>query len=97
MRVSTSTLSISISSFMSCLASSTTMAVISLVSEAIGTTALAFFSTRILPVSSSTTSTDCEPSGNAIAAALKDISRVATVFLIIFCLRNESIRAGTAG
>ncbi len=79
--VSTSSLSMLICSSISSLESSTTIAVINLVREAIGTTAVAFFSTSTLPVSSSTTSTDCEPKGTANAAAEIDISRAAVIFL----------------
>ena len=68
---------------MSCLASSTTIAVISLVSEAIETTRSAFFSSSTLPVPSSMTSTDCDPNGTARAAAETDISTLARIFLII--------------
>ncbi|WP_229425699.1 MULTISPECIES: hypothetical protein [unclassified Massilia] len=53
------------------------MAVISLVSEAMGTMAPAFFSSKILPVSSSTTSTDCDPNGTANAAAAEIDNRTA--------------------
>src|SRR5437764_15416772 len=60
------------------------MAVISLVREAIGATWVEFFSNRTLPVSSSTTSTDCEPNGTARAAALEIvINTAAKIFLIM--------------
>src|SRR5476649_1036485 len=82
--VSTSSLSMAMGSSMFGLESSTTMAVISLVSDAIGTCTLEFFSSSTLPVPSSTTSTDCEPSGTASAATVTVLNNTATVAAIIF-------------
>src|SRR5476649_1152620 len=79
--MSTSCLSMAMGSSIFGLESSTTMAVISLVSEAIGTWTVEFFSSSTLPVPSSTTSTDCEPSGTASAAAVNELSNTATIFL----------------
>src|SRR5471030_3223868 len=82
--VSTSSLSMAMGSSMFGLESSTTMAVISLVSEAIGTCTLEFFSSSTLPVPSSTTSADCEPSGTARAAAVAVLNKTATATAAIF-------------
>jgi len=56
------------------------MAVMSLVSEAMGTTTLEFFSSKILPVPSSTTRMDWEPKGTAMAAVESVISTAANIF-----------------